>query len=76
MAHVPETHAKEHVHPSEAARRVGTVAHKQNMGYKKLAGTDDQYTIRLDGSRRASLRVQDAQEKVTVLQVGGHTKDD
>jgi hypothetical protein len=68
---------KEHLHPREAARRVGTVAHKENMGYELLKGTKDQYTIRLDMARRASFRVQevDAQNGlVTVLQVGGHEK--
>ncbi|MCU0984291.1 MAG: hypothetical protein MUC89_05035 [Acetobacteraceae bacterium] len=67
---------KEHIHPKAAAQRVGTVAHKAAMGYEHLEGTVDQHTIRLDGARRASFRVQETATggTVTVLQVGGHSK--
>lgn len=68
--------ANDHVHPAEAAARVGKVAHKDRADYKCLSG--DQYQIRLSGSSRATFRViQSAKDKtsgtVKVLQVGGHT---
>ena len=38
-----------------------------------LKGTTDQYEIHLSGGSRATFRVGDARQVVTLLQVGGHT---
>lgn len=59
------------LHPSQAAERVGLVAHRQRADYKCLIG--DQFQIRLSYSERATFRVDESTHTVTVLEVGGHT---
>lgn len=41
--------------------------------YTKLAGTTNQYEIRLSQKNRAIFIVDDANQTVKILQVGGHT---
>lgn len=54
-------------HPRAAAQtRAGT------YDYKKL-GDNNQYQIRLSGGNRATFTVDQSNEVVTMLQVGGHT---
>ena len=55
----------EGLHPREAAQRAGETKYEQLQG--------DQYQIRLGGKNRATFRVDNQNEVVTILQVGGHT---
>jgi hypothetical protein len=52
------------VHPKVAASG-------WDSNYKQLVG--DQYQIRLSQANRATFRVNEAAQRVTMLQVGGHT---
>jgi hypothetical protein len=54
------------MHPREAAEATG------DMNYTKLRGAD-QYEVRLSGKHRATFQVDEANEEVIVLEVGGHT---
>lgn len=54
-------------HPKDAASDVG------DLDYKLLRGTDAQYQIRLNQEHRVTFTVDSANERVTVLQIGGHT---
>ena len=55
------------VHPREAAARAG------DTNYRKLAGTENQFEIRLSQGARATFLVDDAAQVVSILQIGGHT---
>ncbi len=44
-----------------------------DTNYKKLAGAQNQYEIRLSKGTRATFLVDSQAQVVTVLQVGGHT---
>ncbi|MFJ3482579.1 hypothetical protein ACIPL1_04260 [Pseudomonas sp. NPDC090202] len=54
-------------YPKDAAKLAG------GMDYKMLSGSSNQYQIRLSGSERATFRIDEVRQIVTVLQVGGHT---
>ncbi|MEA5497716.1 hypothetical protein VB834_03365 [Limnoraphis robusta Tam1] len=53
------------LHPKDAAKEAG------DTDYKQLKG--NQFQIRLSGRERATFLVDDENEIVTILQVGGHT---
>lgn len=54
-------------HPYDAARYVG------DLNYKQLRGSHSQYEIRLNQKHRATFTVDDDAQRVTVLEIGGHT---
>ncbi|HEX2178616.1 MAG TPA: hypothetical protein VHL54_03710 [Actinomycetota bacterium] len=54
------------MHPRQAAEEAG------DMNYTKLRGAD-QYEVRLSGKHRATFQVDETNEEVIVLEVGGHT---
>ncbi len=56
------------VHPREAAAKAG------DTNYRKLAGTENQFEIRLSQGARATFLVDDATQVVTMMQLGGHTR--
>lgn len=59
--------ANEGMSPKDAAAKM------RDADYKLLQGTKNQYQIRLSQHNRATFIVDNANHKVTILQVGGHT---
>ncbi len=54
-------------HPKEAARIAG------DTDYKMLSGGSNQYQIRLSQGTRATFRIHETEQRVEIMQVGGHT---